>query len=563
MLAGLALLPVYLMHKRALDPEQYARGTEETVQYSASVEAFLASSSWNRLYADVTDPFRVIGPNNLFPGLVVPGLVLAGAVVTLRRRAASEPRGGRARGAARRCRARRARAAHPRLRPRPGTRSVAALRDTIPLFRMIRVTSRAGVFVALPLVMLAAMALAKLKPRPFVLAGLAVLGLAETLIAPIPMPKWSQLIDTRRDPPPVYPWLASLPGRDPIVELPMFDVYALERRPAFHDSVYMVYSTLHWKPLANGYAGIEPRSYVQLRELSRGFPAEDFLDALRRIGVRYVVLHRKGYGPLPVAAAAGGHAVRSRVGLAARGHDARERPRVRGGAGRGAAGLRRSAGGRGDAAEPTLAGRARCSGCARLPGLTRSTTTSSCSCGGSTFPGPRSPSSGSGRLVKARGYGMASLELGAAASAATVYELGSNTKPFTAAAVLMLADEGRLSLDDPLSKYFPQAPPAWAGITLRHLLTHTSGIQNHVAVPGYMDVFKTDLSFRTTPGVEELVRMFFRLPLEFQPGESWAYDNTGYYLLGLVVEKASGRSYWQFLEERIFRPLEHDGNAQQ
>jgi CubicO group peptidase (beta-lactamase class C family) len=161
-----------------------------------------------------------------------------------------------------------------------------------------------------------------------------------------------------------------------------------------------------------------------------------------------------------------------------------------------------------------------------------------------------------GRLVKARGYGMASLELGAAASAATVYELGSNTKPFTAAAVLMLAEEGRLSLDDPLSKYFPQAPPAWTGITLRHLLTHTSGIQNHVAVPGYMDVFKTDLSFRTTPAVEELVSMFYRLPLEFQPGESWAYDNTGYYLLGLVVEKASGRSYWQFLEQRVLRPLE-------
>jgi D-alanyl-D-alanine carboxypeptidase len=161
-----------------------------------------------------------------------------------------------------------------------------------------------------------------------------------------------------------------------------------------------------------------------------------------------------------------------------------------------------------------------------------------------------------GRLVKAWGYGMASLELGTAASAATVYELGSNTKQFTAAAVLMLADEGRLGLDDPVSKYFPEAPPAWSGITIRHLLTHTSGIQNHVAVPGYMDVFKTDLSFRTTPGVEDLVRMFFRLPLEFQPGESWAYDNTGYYLLGLVVEKASGRSYWQFLEERVFRPLQ-------
>jgi hypothetical protein len=145
--------------------------------------------------------------------------------------------------------------------------------------------------------MLAAMALEKLRPRATVLAGLGVLALAETLIAPIPMPKWSQLIDTRRDAPPVYRWLAGHPGRDPIVELPMFDVYALERRPAFHESVYMVYSTLHWKPMANGYAGIEPRDYVRLRELSRGFPAEDFLQALREIGVRHVILHRKGYGP--------------------------------------------------------------------------------------------------------------------------------------------------------------------------------------------------------------------------------------------------------------------------
>ncbi len=125
-----------------------------------------------------------------------------------------------------------------------------------------------------------------------------MIALAETLIVPIPMPQWSKLIDTREDPPPVYRWLAEQPGRDPIVHLPMLDVYGLERRPAFHESVYMVYSTLHWKPLVNGYAGIEPRQYVQLRELARSFPSEELLQALRGIGVRYVVLHRKGYGPL-------------------------------------------------------------------------------------------------------------------------------------------------------------------------------------------------------------------------------------------------------------------------
>ena len=285
------------MHKRALDPEQYARGTEETVQYAAPVESFLAASRWNRVYGELTDPFRVIGPNNLFPGLVVPGLALAGALIALRRR---ERPSREALALAVLLAGAVVVALGPRVRAfghdlGPGPWLV--LRDTLPLFQMIRVTSRAGVFIALPLVMLAALALQKLRPRPLVLAGLAACALAETLIVPIPMPRWSQLIDTRKDPPPVYAWLAALPGRDPIVELPMYDVYALERRPAFHDSVYMVYSTLHWKPLANGYAGIEPRSYVRLRELSRGFPSQDFLDAWRQTGVRYVVLHRKGYGP--------------------------------------------------------------------------------------------------------------------------------------------------------------------------------------------------------------------------------------------------------------------------
>ena len=77
----------------------------------------------------------------------------------------------------------------------------------------------------------------------------------------------------------------------------MLDVYGLERRPAFHESIYMVYSTLHWKPLVNGYAGIEPRAYVQLRELLRAFPSEASLAALRGVGTRWIVVHRKGFGP--------------------------------------------------------------------------------------------------------------------------------------------------------------------------------------------------------------------------------------------------------------------------
>ena len=120
---------------------------------------------------------------------------------------------------------------------------------------------------------------------------------------------------------------------------------------------------------------------------------------------------------------------------------------------------------------------------------------------------------------------------------------------------MMLVEEGKVRLDDTITKYFPEAPQAWSRITIRQLLTHTSGIQNHVAVPHWLDVFRTNLAFETTPPRDELLKMFFKLPLEFQPGETWEYDNTGYYLLGIIIEKVSGKSYWQFLDERIFKPL--------
>jgi D-alanyl-D-alanine carboxypeptidase len=160
-----------------------------------------------------------------------------------------------------------------------------------------------------------------------------------------------------------------------------------------------------------------------------------------------------------------------------------------------------------------------------------------------------------GRIVKAQGYGFANLELKAPATKETVYEIGSNAKQFTAAAIMMLVEQGKVHLDDPITKYFPEAPQAWRGITIRRLLTHTGGIQNHVAVPHWLDVFRTNLALETAPPRDELLKMFFKLPLEFQPGETWAYDNTGYYLLGIVIEKASGKSYWRFLDEHIFKPL--------
>jgi hypothetical protein len=296
-LAAVSLLPLYLVHRAALDPERYARGASETTFYSAAIESFLATNPWNLLYGDLTDPFRTIGPNNLFPGLVLPGLVVAGAVL-LARRGERPSRdavalGVMAAAAVLVALGPRVRAFGADLGPGP----FALLREGVPVFQMIRVTSRAGAFLALPLAILASLALTRMKPRPLVLAGAFVAALAETVIAPIPMPEWSKVIDTRRDPPPVYAWLAAQPGRDPVVHLPMLDVSGLERRPAYHESVYMVYSTHHWKPLVNGYAGIEPTSYQRIRALAHRFPNEELLAALRATGVRYLVLHRGGYGP--------------------------------------------------------------------------------------------------------------------------------------------------------------------------------------------------------------------------------------------------------------------------
>jgi len=295
--AGVALLPLYLLHKAALEPEDYARGTEETVLYSAPVEAFLATSSWNRVYGEVTDFARTTSSNNLFPGLVVPVLIVAGAFVLWRKK---EKPSREAMALAVMALAAAAVALGPEVRvfghdlgPGPWR----FLRDTVPVFQMIRVTSRAGALFVLPLVMLAALGLERLKPQPAALAAVGAIALAETLIVPIPMPEWSKIIDTRSDPPAVYRWLDAQPGEPVIAHLPMLDVYGLERRPAFHESIYMVYSTHHWKPLVNGYAGIEPRHYVHIRELMRSFPSEAFLDALREVGTRYVVVHRGGYGP--------------------------------------------------------------------------------------------------------------------------------------------------------------------------------------------------------------------------------------------------------------------------
>ena len=151
-----------------------------------------------------------------------------------------------------------------------------------------------------------------------------------------------------------------------------------------------------------------------------------------------------------------------------------------------------------------------------------------------------------GRVVKAAGYGVANLELGAAATGHSVFEIGSITKQFTAAAVLMLVEDGKLSLDDPLTRYVSGLPEGWSGIRLRHLLTHTSGLHDWEG--------DTTFSLRREYTPAEFIAFVARHPLDFPPGSRFGYTNSAYPLLGMVVEMVSGIPYQRFVAERIFKP---------
>lgn len=152
-------------------------------------------------------------------------------------------------------------------------------------------------------------------------------------------------------------------------------------------------------------------------------------------------------------------------------------------------------------------------------------------------------------VVLAEGYGWANLEHDVPATADTVYEIASITKLFTATAVMQLVEDGRIKLSDPIGRYLPHLPVTWRPITIRQLLSHQSGIRSYTAVDQYWQTTRLDISR------EELLSYVADLPLDFPPGQKYSYDNTGYYLLGFLIEAVSGRSYGDFLSERIFRPL--------
>jgi CubicO group peptidase (beta-lactamase class C family) len=158
-----------------------------------------------------------------------------------------------------------------------------------------------------------------------------------------------------------------------------------------------------------------------------------------------------------------------------------------------------------------------------------------------------------GKVIKASGYGLANVELDVPVTPETIFQTGSVGKQFTSMAVMMLVEEGKIGLDDKLTKYIPESPAAWKDVTIRQLLTHTSGIADYGGEEDSMG--KGVINFRKDYTEEELVQAFAKMPMDFAPGEKWSYSNTGYVLLGVVIHRVSGKFYGDLLQERVFRPL--------
>jgi CubicO group peptidase (beta-lactamase class C family) len=154
-----------------------------------------------------------------------------------------------------------------------------------------------------------------------------------------------------------------------------------------------------------------------------------------------------------------------------------------------------------------------------------------------------------GKTLLDKGYGFANLEWQVPNTPTTRFRIGSITKQFTAASILLLEERGKLKIEDPVKKYMADAPAAWDKVTIFHLLTHTSGIPSFTSFPDYP---KRQLETMTP---QQLVDWFRDKPLEFEPGTKWNYSNSGYVLLGYLIEKISGQSYADFVQQNIFTPL--------
>jgi CubicO group peptidase (beta-lactamase class C family) len=153
-----------------------------------------------------------------------------------------------------------------------------------------------------------------------------------------------------------------------------------------------------------------------------------------------------------------------------------------------------------------------------------------------------------GQVIYEKAFGMANLELNIPMQPDNVFRIASITKQFTAVAILQLMEQGKLNLQDEITRFIPDYPTQGNKITIEHLLTHTSGLPNNTDMPDHMG--------RVDVTTTEMIDHFKNLPLKFAPGTNWSYSNNGYFLLGYIIEKASGITYAEYLDEHFFKPLE-------
>src|SRR5215213_3855133 len=154
-----------------------------------------------------------------------------------------------------------------------------------------------------------------------------------------------------------------------------------------------------------------------------------------------------------------------------------------------------------------------------------------------------------GKVIHKKGYGLANVEAGTPIDSNTAFDLASVSKQFTAMAIMILAERGKLSYDDPLTKFFPEFPAYASKITVRHLLTHTSGLPDYMA--SFQKLGKKDFE----PTSKDAIRMLSEMPEpRFAPGEKWEYSNSGYVVLAQIVEKASGMGFASFMKKNVFDP---------
>ena len=151
-----------------------------------------------------------------------------------------------------------------------------------------------------------------------------------------------------------------------------------------------------------------------------------------------------------------------------------------------------------------------------------------------------------GKPTRAQGYGLANVELQVPVKPETVFQSGSMGKQFTATAVMMLVEENKIGLDDPLTKFFPDAPPSWKQVTVRELLSHNAGFTD----------YPKNFNFRKDYTEDEVLKIVEGIPLAYPPGTKWSYSNLGYATLGILIHRVTGKFYGDFLQERIFKPLD-------